>query len=148
MSKYEHVQIFFTMKKIWPDLSGSYYWRGKLASLGEWDSSGNRGLKEGKETKPQYLVGFKEVLDSAPYAYLNSPTGITSKQKLCSLLFSRLGPSRQLPTESKQTKKPLHRKEKRKSKDRSRHLGECLLHALRNSHVTGVFAFPSNTVWM
>lgn len=49
----------------------------------------------------------------------------------------------------KQTnKKPQHGKDKRKQKDSSRHLRKCLLHALDNSHVTGGFAFPSNTAWI
>lgn len=98
------------------------------------------------ETNPQHLVGFKEVLDSAPYTYLNSLTGITSKQKACSLLFARPGPSRQWPTESKQ--KTTTQKGEKKKKTRYRHLRKHLLHALDKSQITGVFAFPSNTVWV
>lgn len=114
--------------------------RGELASR----HSGNWGLKEEGETSPQYLVGFKEGLDSAPYTYLNSLTGITSKQKACSLLFARPGPSRQWPTESKHK---THYRERRKEKkpNRYRHLTKHLLHALDKSHITGIFAFPSNT---
>lgn len=115
--------------------------RGELASR----HSGNWGLKEEGETNSQYLVGFKEALDSAPVPYLNSLTGITSKQKACSFLFARPEPSRQWPTESKQK---THCTERRKGKKEYRHLRKHLLHVLDKSHLTGVFAFPSNAEWV
>lgn len=55
MSKYEYVQVFFTMKKIWPNSSGSYYWRGELAS----QPSGNKGVKEGGGNKTSIFGGLQ-----------------------------------------------------------------------------------------
>lgn len=105
-----HSGLFYYERK-WPNPSVSYYWERWTGFTTLWElSSQGRG-----ETNPQHLVGFKEVLDSAPYTYLNSLTGITSKQKACSLLFARPGPSRQWPTESKQkTHYTERRKEKKK----------------------------------
>lgn len=111
MSKCEYVQVFFTTKK-WPNPSISYYWERWTGFTALWElRSQGRG-----ETNPQYLVGFKEVLDSAPYTYLNSLTGITSKQKACSLLFARPGPSTQWPTESKQKTQYTERRKEKKTR--------------------------------
>lgn len=141
-SRCEYVQVFFTTKKNGLILQSVATGRGELA----WRPSGNWGLKEEGETNPQYLVGFKEALDSAAYTYLNSLSGITGKQKVSSFLFARPGSSTQWPTESKQK---THYTERRKAKKkRYRHLRKHLLHALDKSHITGVFAFPSNTVWV
>jgi len=113
MSKCEYVQDFFTTKKIWPNPSGSYYWRGKLAS---WPS-GNRALKEGGKQNLKIWWASRRSWIQFPYTYLNSPTGITSKQKLRSLLCARSGPSRQWPTKSKQKKKNTERRKENQNTD-------------------------------
>lgn len=76
---------------------------------------GMEEVKEGGEAKPQYLVGFKDVLDSAPHFSLEQSHGHHQHTKpLCSLPFTRSGSSRQGPTDNTQTSTQKGEKSKKK----------------------------------
>lgn len=101
MSKVEYVQVFF-------------YYRGKKKGpILQATTPGEESLlhsplgmevKESREAKLQYLVGFKDVLDSASYFSLEQSHRHHQRTKpLCSLPFTGSGPPRQGPTDNTQT---------------------------------------------
>lgn len=142
MSKCEYVQVFFTTKENGLILQSVTTGRGELAS----QPSGNWGLKEeGKQTLSIWWASRRSWIQLHILIWTVSQVSPVNKKPVHYCLQD------QAPQDNgllKANKKPTTQKGEKKKKTRYRHLRKHLLHALDKSHITGVFAFPSNTVWV
>lgn len=125
------------MKKIRPNPSGSYYraettWlHGPLGRAVSW--------KEKKQNLNIWWASRRSWIQLHIFIWTSS----VNKNSVHHCLHNQAPQDSSLQKANKQ--KTTTQKGEKNPKDRSWHLRKCLLHALENSHITGVFAFPSNS---
>lgn len=142
MSKCEYVQVYFTMKKNGLILQSVTTGRGELASR---HSGIEVSRKKGKQTLSIWWASRRSWIQLHKLIWTVSQVSSVNKKPVHYCLQDQ-APRRQWPTESKQ--KTTTQKGEKGKKPRIQTLEKTLIQVLDKSHITGVFAFPSNIVWV